>query len=375
MERHLPLLALAALALGAPAATAQSQEPGGLEWSGDFRLRAESNQKLPDADARNRARLRFRLGANYQATEHLKLGFRARTGNPDDPNSPHQDLGGTGSGGVFNSFEFNLDRAYLHYAPDWAPGLGFFGGKFHRPGFRNPVYGELAWDDDVQPEGYAFTYAGETGGMEWDAYLGQYILLEQGGTEDAWMLNAGAHGRVESGESSRFDVALNYFFYGDTTPGSSTAILGDNQGNALATGGNDFLSEFGILDPVVAWTTTDFGQPLTLSGEFLLNTRAAAGVGDQGWALGAAWGSTSAPGDSKFYYQYQSIEQDAIFSAFCQDDFLLGSNQDAHVLGWKQQLADNVGLHVWALVSAPNEAFGGDDDNRYRFRVDLNLSF
>lgn len=372
-------LALAAAWLGLPAA-AQAQEPEQLDFFGDFRLRAESSHKLQTTQDRYRGRLRLRFGADYQATEHLKVGFRARTGNPDDPNSPHQDLGGTG-GGAFNSFEFNLDRAFVRYDPDWAEGFSFTGGKFARPGFRNPVYGELVWDDDVQPEGVAFTYAcdGE-GSMSWDAYLGQYILLEQSGAamaEDAWMLNAGAHARMESGSDSRFDAALNYYFCGDTTPDGNTTILtGDNAGNALAPGGKQFASEFGILEPVVAWTYLGMDQPLTLSGEFLLNTRAASGVGDQGWAIGAAWGQTKAQGDSKFYYQYSTVEQDAVFSAFAQDDHLLATNHDSHVVGWKHQLAENVGLHIWGLISAPNEVpAGANDDNRYRFRIDLNVSF
>ncbi len=364
------VLALGAFAwIGMPG-QAQAQEPEKLDFFGDFRLRAESNHKLLNnaQHDRYRGRLRLRFGANYQATDSLKVGFRARTGNPDDPNSPHQDLGGTG-GSNFDSFAFNLDRAFLKYKPEWADGWWMVGGKFGRPGYWNPVYSELVWDMDVQPEGVAFGTGGSGDGaiQSWDFYIGDYILTEMGGGEEATMLNMGAHAKFDG----NVDAALNYYFYGDVTPDGNGGIFGDNAGNATNGAGNQFSSEFGIVNPIVAWNNGDAEAPITVSGEFVLNTRAAAGVGDQGWALGAAYGK-----ESKFYYQYQTIEQDAVFSAFAQDDLLMATNHDSHVLGWKYKLADNVGLHIWGLISAPNEvAAGANDDNRYRFRIDFNIKF
>ncbi|RMH03664.1 MAG: hypothetical protein D6702_05370 [Planctomycetota bacterium] len=363
-------LLLGILAWAGLAAPARTQDLDRLHFSGDFRLRAESSHGLktsPQHD-RYRGRLRLRLAADYQATAGTSIGFRVRTGNSDDPNNPHQDLGGTG-GSNFDSFALSLDRAFLKYVPDWAEGWWLVGGKFGRPGYWNPVYGELVWDRDVQPEGLAVGAGGDGGGavQAWDVFLADYILTEQAGGEEATMLNAGAHAAFADG----FDAALNYYFYGDVTPDGNRGILADNAGNATNRAGNQFRSEFGVLNPILAWRSRDPELPLTISGEYVLNLRAAAGVGDRGWALGAAWG-----GDARIYYQYQSIEQDAIFSAFAQDDFLLTTNHDSHVLGWIVPLAEDVSLHLWGMVSAPHRSGAGlPPGDRYRFRLDLNLCF
>ena len=92
-----------------------------------------------------------------------------------------------------------------------------------------------------------------------------------------------------------------------------------------------------------------------------------------------AYGSTQNQGDWRSYYQWQVVEQDAVFSGFAQDDFLFATNHRSHILGINYQLLDNAGLHVWGLVSAPDKTFPGpttDSDHfQWRFRVDLNVKF
>ena len=87
LTRSTAVIALGAIAWVGMPAQAQAQDPEKLDFFGDFRLRAESNHKLLNNTQhdRFRGRLRLRFGANYQATDSLKVGFRARTGNPDDP--------------------------------------------------------------------------------------------------------------------------------------------------------------------------------------------------------------------------------------------------------------------------------------------------
>lgn len=78
-----------------------------FNWYGDFRFRLERDWNSQDAagkprDDRDRARIRARLGVNFQPNENFLFGFRLRTGSEDSHQSPHltifeknkKDLGG-----------------------------------------------------------------------------------------------------------------------------------------------------------------------------------------------------------------------------------------------------------------------------------------
>jgi len=63
-------------------------------------------------------------------------------------------------------------------------------------------------------------------------------------------------------------------------------------------------------------------------------------------------------------------------TAISQDDLLMSTNFDAHMLGWKKPLTENSGLHVWVMASEPSEMLAGAvDETVYRFRIDWNLNF
>ena len=117
---------------------------------------------------------------------------------------------------------------------------------------------------------------------------------------------------------------------------------------------------------------------MTLSAEYILNTEARTSD-DQGWAAGIAFGTTRSKGDWRFYYQYQVVEQDAVFSAFAQDDFLFATNHRSQLLGVNYQIMDKIGLHVWGLVSQRDKTFPASttdsDKDQWRVRADLNIRF
>ena len=293
------------------------------------------------------------------------------TGDSDDPNSTHVTLGD-----VFDGLELSLDRAFLTYHPAWhSEGFLTFG-KFSHPFVQNPVYGELLWDADVQPEGVAVGGSlPELGPFASPrVVLGGYTVLERSGGRDAWVLVAQASGSVRLGESLRADVAAGYYHFTDPTPGGATGVLADNAGNAtvdLDMNGmpDEFVSEFGVLNPIVTLREDGWSVPLALVAEYSKNLRAEIPE-DAAWALGFSAGSTAQEGDWRVYYQWQVVERDAVFSAFAQDDFLFQTNHRSHVAGVNYQLSGKVGLHLWTLISSPEDA-GGDDD--WRVRLDLNV--
>lgn len=351
-----------------------------LALYGDLRLRHESDFELDDRRDRHRQRVRLRLGANYQLTDEILLGARITTGNPADPNSPHVTLGN-----VFHSFDISLDRAFLTYQPEWIIGARLTAGKFSHPFYQNPVYGELVWDADVQPEGIVGGYTlSDVGLLErLDLAVGEYTLLEQATVDDAFASVFQISGRLRLADHLKGNLAVGYYLYSDATPDGSLTILGDNAGNATVDKNgdgqaDDFRSRFGILNPIVGFTYDGRKFPLMFSGEYILNTRAH-GDRDQGWAVGAALGRAEKQGDWRLYYQWQVVEQDAVFSPFSQDDFLFQTNHHSHIFGINYQWRDNIGLHLWGLVSQRDKTFSGaatdSDQTQWRLRSDLNIRF
>lgn len=141
-----------------PAAPIVSQEevkeavkglPGGwwlstVKWSGDLRLRHETQRREPATD-RNRERFRLRFGFVARPWDPLEIGVRLATGASGDPVSTNQSFTST-----FDKKSVFLDRAYAKYTP-W-DGLALTGGKMDNP-FH--TVSETVWDADVTPEGVA----------------------------------------------------------------------------------------------------------------------------------------------------------------------------------------------------------------------------
>jgi hypothetical protein len=356
-----------------------------LTLAGDIRLREEFNFNLDDQDTRDRARLRLRLGGDYRLDDEWAMGARLRTGDPTDPNSPHTTLGDT-----FDSDNFELDRAFIAYKPAALQGLRFVGGKFAHPFYANPVYGELVWDADVNPEGIAATYtvAGSGKGSKLDFALGRYESVEQGGGDEARMTVAQVAGTTALGEKTSGTLALGYYAYGKLTPDGSVSLVNENPsqtsgGNALVDADGDgtadgFLSRFDIWNPIASVTYEGFSLPVVFSGEYIKNTSAET-TRDGGEALGVAVGRQKQAGDWLWYGQWQRVEQDAVFAAFAQDDFLQTANFEGWVFGTRYRITDNVGAHLWGLVSA-REKEGGtattdSNGDQWRVRLDLDVRF
>jgi len=344
-------------------APASAQDEGGWSFSSDARFRAEFNDNAPGTKDRHRQRLRLRAGANYRFNGELLVGTRVTTGNPDDPRSPYVDLGDG-----FNSEDISLDRLYFQYTPEAVPGLVVLGGKFGAPVYRNPVYGELVWDDDVQPEGLGALYSWSDclGFDEFHILGAEFAALEQSAGEETWATVVEAGGTIRLDDESKFSGAAAYYFYGDLTPSGSLALAADLRGNALNGTGTDVLSDFGILDVNLAYENAN----VIFSGEFIQNQRADSSVGDTGFAVGAALKTSM----GKLYYQYASIDQDAILTAYSQDDMIMATNFNNHMLGWKKKLNKQVDLHVWVMAQEPSEILAGViDEMVYRFRIDFTL--
>ena len=114
---------------------------------------------------------------------------------------------------------------------------------------ENPVYGELVWDADVQPEGLATAYRIPGGDLFSDVTVraGQYVLLEQNNAQDAYASVGQVSSTFDLGPLFRSQAAVAYYYYSDATPDGSTALLADNGGNATLDRNGDGKADYGTL--------------------------------------------------------------------------------------------------------------------------------
>ncbi|MBW2363150.1 MAG: putative porin [Deltaproteobacteria bacterium] len=338
----------------------------------DMRLRFEHDGSRPGAGDRNRLRARLRIGANYDITETVTAGFRISTGDSDDPNSSNQTFGS-----MFDSWQFDLDRAFLKYSPEWLKGAWLIGGKFDNPFVTSPVYGELVWDGDVNPEGVAGGYTWSRDGMQAGFSTAGYIPV-QGGDDSATIFATQLFARNEWSDHLSSMLAIGFTNYEDLHADEPPPFesVGDNPGGIAGNDivGDRYRSDFGILNPIASITCDCLGWPLTLSGEYIYNTRAK-GNRDDGYSVGTSTKFPLFDKNHNAFYQYQRIERDAVFAAFAQDDFTQSSNFKGHVLGFDWQLAGRINLRTWALFTKPIQNEGVSDKTQTRLRTDINVKF
>ncbi len=217
-----------------------------IKFSGDIRLRAESNlygsqntpfshvdfQKSNDSgepivlnssEDRERARVRLRLGMDAKVTTNLKTGVRLTTGSLRNPVSTNQTLGN------YNNPEtLVLDRAYLQYQGHNADGYNWLtltGGRMPNPWFST----DLIWDKDLNFDGFAASVRHNVGGGgslydidEHDntlfATFGAFPLQEvELSGRDKWLFGAQLGFDKVFDDQSSFRIGLAYYNYKNIT--------------------------------------------------------------------------------------------------------------------------------------------------------------
>lgn len=346
-----------------------------LHPNGDVRLRLENDfNRDATAGLRTRARFRLRLGTDIDIHEDMIAGFRLATGNLTDPQSPHQTFTG-----AFDRSAFSVDQAFVRWNPQFTKPLTLWLGKFAHPFSYPAVYKELVWDMDVQPEGGAIGLVFKDLGVldEIRIVNGTYVLLEDSG---AWMDAAQLATTIGITEKFKLTAASGFYFYNNVNAGGTgidSIVRNDNGGNSSADADGDgnldtFVAKFRIVDNFVNIVYTDLPMPLAFHGQYFHNFGSGA-VLDDGYSFGAAYGQLKEPWDWRIYYQYQLVQQDAIFSPVSQDDFLRQTNFKGHVFGIAFVPYSRVDLHFWGLLDKLDSAGGGN--MQARGRVDLNVRF
>ncbi len=351
--------------------------PEGLRLSGELRMRHVVSTHLDNLPTRQQSHVRARLGATYNFDPEFQVGARLSTSDSSDPNTAW-----IGLGDVFDTFPIAFDRAFLAYAPEWCNGSKLTVGKFGHAFYANPVYGEMVWDADVQPEGAALGLEKKDvlSMSKLELQAGYYVVSEQRIEGESSAYVAQVSSQFQTGEKIKSTAALGVYHYTDLTPDGSQQVVSENSGNVVvgAAPNLDFESRFTIWNPILTTTYDGFSQPLTLSGEYILNPRAKNDQ-DRGYVVGVQAGRQAKRGDYRIYYQWQVIEQDAVLSVVAQDDALFQTNHRTHIFGVDYLIRDRLLVRLWALVSAREDTSPGlttdSDKDQWRVRADLAFRF
>lgn len=334
------------------------------KWSGDLRLRHETQRREPATD-RNRERFRLRFGFTTKPWDPLEIGVRLATGASGDPVSTNQSFTGT-----FDKKSILLDKAYARYTPwSW---LALVGGKVDNP-FH--TVSETVWDADVTPEGGALqAWAPADWAVQPFGNFSAFQIAElNGDAGDPALFGAqGGLGIQLPFLGSTWKSSVGYYDF-TAVEGRATGTITNAPAGNTTTAAGTFRDDFNVIAfaSELAFTSI-LGQPLTLFGDWTRNESAS---DDEGaWVSGVRVGKvTEKLGSWRALYLYKRVEPDAVFGAITDSDFGGGgTNHKGHRLGLE------VGLNKYvsaAITYIRTDEVEGTQNRVDTLQVDANIKY
>lgn len=340
MNKTFPLLLAAGLCLVRPG---QGQAPPALRFNGDFRVRYEHTSKGNNAPNLDREVVRLRVGITYPLREYLVVRGRFATGDPGDPNSTDVTLGK-----FVDDFAVSLDLASVELnRPRW----GLVAGKFTNPLLTT----ELVWDSDVNPQGMSGRVTlGKPGGVT-GTLTGLYFVVDQQ-VGDSGSDMAGAQFALKAKAGAKWQVTAAAGYYDYRIRSLYNTDAGDIRGNRRVLGDTAYLSDFDLLNALVAIDYTGFGErfPVRIVGDYVHNS--GANNLNTGWEADVYVGRMTRPSETRWRYGYAVAQTDAILAAFGQDNTTLGTNYEIHTLSVDGMPITGVVLTGTLYAYRPHEA-------------------
>jgi len=367
----------------------------GFKLGGDMRFREEYFMQDQDnkptgaitagISDRNRVRVRLRFGGERAWGDSVKVGFRLATGVGTDITSTNQTLTGD-----FQLKPILVDRAYITWAPSlFENKIKFEMGKIANPITKSPIN----WDDDVNPEGVAFTAEPIAGSRLRACY---WSTRENSTNKDAFFYNVQLEQSFKpvSDVDCLFAVGYQYVPYinaylktppaGESIGGAAGVDLAGMVVNAAAAGK---MPEPHIVDGILtvkykmgdvpfAWTLhgcynlDSFNiNPLTVPAVAVVNPTSNASNALAMFAQ-VAVGKVATGGDWAGSLEFGYIEPNAVFGYYSDSDSGVGFNNNVWLkgvaeVGLEEGLSFKLGQYaVWrqnydVFGNTPNATLGG----------------
>ncbi len=387
---------------------------------GDMRVRHEGFYHQPHVDrqdvtARNRERIRARLGVRVAFSDELSATIRGASGDPNNPVSTNETLTG-----AFTRKRFNLDWAFLTFAPGQTFGIrpgaaSITAGKFPNPIFR---VGELVFDDDLALEGASETFQlldKPMGVLDQVKIHGlQWTFSEIANKQDGWMFGGQVNPSLHFG-NVQLEAGLGQFWWlnpdqiAEALSKNTTAFTASGSPVANSNLNSTLINTNMLITKIIQPPTTTPGkkpaaftaitgyqsgfnqsdaslaatiphvvaaQPLRLFTDYVYNWDAATDDA-HGWQAGARLGQTKVRGDWSLYGYYEHLGQEAAISSFTYDDFGLGgTNVEGTVVGIDYQLLNPLTISARShFTNFINRPAGTTNPTLTRFQLDALVKF
>lgn len=324
-------------------------------YSGDVRLRLESNAN----PSRTRGVFRARLRGEYSLSDLLSVGGEIVTGDRDDPNTADVTLSQFAD-------DVDLGLSQLYVKADIG-NVTVLGGKFPQPLERT----DLVWDGDVNPQGISGLNRWQINeALALDGRGVLFVIDENASGDDSYMLGGQVVLRARHGGQSKSLFAIGYYDY--SIGSIENADAGDFRTNLLDVDG-DYLSDFNLIDVIVTTSHAPFGDqwPVGFTANYVKNMGSATGD-DLGYFGRISIGRSEEANDLRFSYGYSTAETDAVFAAFSNDNLGIATNYKAHELGIDYQVSDFFSLNTtWYRYST----LAGATNWRDRLRLNASIHF
>ena len=359
---------------------------------GDVRYRHEGFYHQPHKasqviGARNRERIRARLGVKVAFSDEISATIRGATGDPNSPVSYNETL----SGG-FTRKHFNLDWAFLTFTPGASfgirPGIASItAGKFPNPIFR---VGQLVFDDDLAPEGTSETFALLSQPMgaldQVRVHALQWTFNEVSNGEDGWMFGGQVNPSMHFG-NLQLEAGLGHYWWLNADQiaqalNTNTALINTNLLTTQTVGGKTtvtgYQGAFNQSNATLAatWPNLIGTQPLKAFTDYIYNWEAATDDA-HGVMAGLTLGQTKTRGDWSVTGYWEHIGQEATISSFNYDDFGTGgTNLEGPVAEINYQLLNPLTVTVRShFTNFINRPTGMTNPTLTRLQLDAQVKF
>jgi hypothetical protein len=338
------------LAVPAPAAEDVDADATVIDWYGDLRLRGERTSDIPArSDDIERLRSSVRSGARvvtesgWEFAAAVKLGVGSDDNDDNRRNLDNEESDGAGFDEWYAAYSFS-DRALFRL------------GKGRMPLVLSP----LTWDRDLRPVGASVEYAVEM--REYDAlyftagyFAGDHLY---GDESKIGALQIG-YGWME-GAQTGFSAFLSYLDFDDLE-----VLAREGLGRTNRRVGNQFVSDFSLLDLQLIARTQAFDAPLVARLDLVRNL----GADDlrDGARFSLVWGNADDLGGWELGYSIQRPQRDSVLAAFNEDDWWFHS----FARGYMPWAAYGINDRWTIQASAFLERRDGIDEYTERYLLDV----
>jgi hypothetical protein len=352
-------------------------------WTGDFRARYENfwfdeDPLGNEADNRNRARYRLRIGAVVPVNEWVTAGFRLASGETEN-RSTNRTLG---RGSDFDRDAIAIDEAYLQLKlPIDVGSTSVVFGKQNNPFLWKNGKDYMTWDPDYSPEGLSLRWAMQpASAVSVYANAGYFLIDENSDAKDPHFFGLQGGGQVQAAEKLAIGGRVTWFSYGSLN--SAFFTRQSAFGNVGLSDNSD--GSFDQIELSTFARSTHFEQwPVLLHAHYAKNLDAASlpGEGEQD----TGWGIALEVGDAKqialLGVGYYTLEADFAPALYTDSDLVDGfTNREGWAFYATRQLFPNTDLTLELFMSDALEeaalfSTSVANSERLRLRTDVSVKF